>query len=253
VLREVKLIAAEDTRRTRKLLDHYDIHQPLISYFEHNEISRVGVLIERLAQEDVALVSDAGMPGISDPGYDLVRAAVEAGVRVVPVPGPSAPVAALAASGLPTSRFLYLGFLPRRGAERQRLLESLRDEPATLIAFESLHRLAATLTEASEALGDRRAVVARELTKLHEELVRGRLVELARRFSATPARGEITLVIEGTTASPTATLEVSARAAALAATGGSLAEAAAQLAAETGVRRREAYRLLLALRDCANM
>jgi 16S rRNA (cytidine1402-2'-O)-methyltransferase len=253
VLREVKLIAAEDTRHTRQLLDHYNIHQPLISYYEHNEASRVATLLERLAQEDVALVSDAGMPGISDPGYDLVRAAIDADIRVVPVPGASAPIAALAASGLPTDRFLYLGFLPRRAAERRRLLESTRNETATLVAFESLHRLAATLAEASDALGDRRAVVARELTKRHEELARGQLADLARRFAATRARGEITLVVEGVTDLSLAPADLNTRAAALAAEGGSLAEAAARLAAETGIRRREAYRLLLGLRDCANI
>src|SRR6185437_6908779 len=137
VLREVPLIAAEDTRQTRKLLDRYEIQRPLISYYEHNERARVAALLDHLRDGDLALVSEAGMPGISDPGYDLVTAAIAAGVSVVPIPGPSAPVAALAASGLPTDQFVYLGFLPRRRAERRKFLKSVGAEPRTVIVFES--------------------------------------------------------------------------------------------------------------------
>jgi 16S rRNA (cytidine1402-2'-O)-methyltransferase len=155
VLGDVPLIAAEDTRQTRKLLDRYDLHQRLVSYFEHNERARIAPLLEHLREADLALVSDAGMPGVSDPGYDLVQAAIAAGARVVPVPGPSAPIAALAASGLPTDQFVYVGFLPRRAGERRRFLASIRAEPRTIVAFEAPHRLVATLEDILAELGVR--------------------------------------------------------------------------------------------------
>jgi 16S rRNA (cytidine1402-2'-O)-methyltransferase len=252
VLGAVSLIAAEDTRHTRKLLDYYQLHQPIVSYFEHNEAARVKQLLDRLQVEDVALVSDAGMPGISDPGYDLIRAAIAAGVTVVPVPGPSAPIAALAASGLPTDRFLYLGFLPRRASDRRRMLASVQDEPGTLVVFESPRRIVETLEDAQRELGDRPAVVARELTKLHEEFVRGNLSEIAEHFRRQPPRGELTLTIAG--GSPRQKdVDAAKRASELIGKGQPIADAAAALARETGLPRREAYRLLLDARSCAKM
>ena len=197
VLKEADLIAAEDTRRTRKLLTHYRIATPLISYFEHSRPARLEVILTALEDKDVALVSEAGMPGLSDPGYRLVKAAVERGVPVVPVPGPSAPVVALAVSGLPTDSFLFVGFLPRRAGERRRLLESLSHQRYTLVAFEAPHRLLQSLSDLVEILGDRQVVVARELTKVHEDIWRGSLSEALAHFEALQPRGEFTLVIEG--------------------------------------------------------
>lgn len=246
ILKEVPLIAAEDTRSTRKLLERYDIHQPLISYFEHNEQARVGTLIEKLRAGDVALVSEAGMPGISDPGYDLVCAAIAAAIPVVPIPGPSAPIAALAASGLPTDSFVYVGFLPRRPSERRKALASLRHEPRTIIAFESPHRILATLRGLQAELGERPVVVARELTKLHEEFVRGTAGEVLAHFEAMPPRGEITLLIGGMSEpAPPTEIDVETRIDELRREGRSSAEIAGQIARETGRPRRAVYRLLL--------
>ncbi len=197
ILREVDLIAAEDTRTTRKLLARYGIETPLTSYHEHNKLTKLDYLLETLRQKDVALVSEAGMPGLSDPGYELIRAAIERGIPVVPVPGPSALVTALVVSGLPTDSFVYLGFLPRRREERRRLLESVARERRTLVAFEAPHRLLATLADLKEVLGDRRIAIARELTKVHEEVWRGTTDEALARFEEAPPRGEFTLVIEG--------------------------------------------------------
>lgn len=244
ILREVPLIAAEDTRQTRKLLDRYEIQRPLVSYYEHNERARVASLLDHLREQDLALVSEAGMPGISDPGYDLVQAAIAAGVSVVPIPGPSAPVAALAASGLPTDQFVYLGFLPRRPAERRKFLKSVGAEPRTMILFESPNRLIATLEDIASELGDRQVVVARELTKIHEEFVRGRVRDVLTRFEAKAPRGEITLLIAGNSAEPTPTdpddLIRELRSAGL-----SNAEIAGRVSKECGVPRREIYRLLI--------
>ncbi|MCZ2095945.1 MAG: 16S rRNA (cytidine(1402)-2'-O)-methyltransferase [Chloroflexota bacterium] len=199
VLREASLIAAEDTRTTRKLLVRYDIGTPLTSYHEHNKLSKLEVIFDALAQGDVALVSDAGTPGISDPGFELIQEALARDVTVVPLPGPSAVIAALVGSGLPTDRFLFAGFLPRRASALRGALIELAPLRATLIAYESPSRLVATLDAARDALGDRPAVVARELSKLHEELRRGTLGALADHFRHNPPRGEITLVISGAT------------------------------------------------------
>jgi 16S rRNA (cytidine1402-2'-O)-methyltransferase len=198
VLGEVDLIACEDTRHTHKLLQHYGISTKTISYHEHNEQERSGELIDLLLKgTNVAVVSDAGTPGISDPGFRLIRLAVAKQVQVVPIPGPSALVTALVASGLPTDEFFFGGFLPARSGARQTRLNELRSVPGTLIFYEAPHRLAATLKDAFEILGEREAVVARELTKLHEEIARGRLSELAARFSsAETARGEIVLIVD---------------------------------------------------------
>lgn len=197
VMREVRLIAAEDTRATGRLLARHGIETPLTSYFEHNKLAKVEAILAALEEGDVALVSEAGMPGISDPGYELVVAAIERGKIVVPVPGPSAVIAALAVSGLPTDQFTYLGFLPRRAAQRRRLLASVAAEPRTLVAYEAPHRLLETLDDVAAVLGDRRLAVARELTKVHEEVVRGTVAEVKAHFLAASPRGEITLVIAG--------------------------------------------------------
>jgi 16S rRNA (cytidine1402-2'-O)-methyltransferase len=203
ILREAALIAAEDTRHTRGLLTHFDIHTPLTSYFEHNKLSKLDEILEALNTGDVALVSDAGTPALSDPGYELVQAALEAGFKVVPVPGPSAVVAALVASGLPTDAFVYLGFLPRKDSERRKLLESIAAEPRTLVAYESPHRLLETLAEIQATLGNRRVAVARELTKMFEEIYRGPVSEAHAHFTAKGVAGEITLVIAGAAGQPT--------------------------------------------------
>jgi 16S rRNA (cytidine1402-2'-O)-methyltransferase len=197
LLREVKLIAAEDTRTTRRLLNAYDIKTPLTSYHEHSKRAKLDYLLDYLEKEDLALVSEAGMPGLSDPGYELIVAAIGRGISVVPIPGASAVITALVVSGLPTDQFLYLGFLPRRQGQRQRLLSSIVDEPRTIVAFETRHRLREALSDIEEILGDRRLSVCRELTKIHEEIFRGK-VSQAREHFAEP-RGEFSLVIEGKT------------------------------------------------------
>jgi len=197
LLREVKLIAAEDTRTTRRLLNAYNIKTPLTSYHEHSKRAKLDYLLDYLEKEDLALVSEAGMPGLSDPGYELIVAAIERGISVVPIPGASAVITALVVSGLPTDQFLYLGFLPRRKGQRQRLLSSIVDEPRTIVAFETPHRLRKALSDIEEILGNRRLSVCRELTKVHEEIFRGR-VSQAREHFVEP-RGEFSLIIEGKT------------------------------------------------------
>jgi 16S rRNA (cytidine1402-2'-O)-methyltransferase len=197
ILKEVALIAAEDTRQTHKLLAHYGIATPLISYYEHNKLAKLGNILTTLEEKDVALVSEAGMPGISDPGYELIKAAIAQGTPVVPVPGPSALVTALAISGLPTDSFVYLGFLPRKQGKRRRLLISLVGEKRTLVAFEAPHRLQKSLADLADVLGDRQIAVARELTKIHEEVWRSSLSQALEHFERNPPRGEFTLVIAG--------------------------------------------------------
>jgi len=198
VLREVDLIAAEDTRTTRVLLAHLGIATPMVSYYKDVEARRTPALLAELqAGKAVALVSDAGMPGVSDPGGRLLASCLEAGLEVDVIPGPSAALTALLLSGLPGERFTFVGFLPRGGAERGRLLEELAAEPGTLILFESPRRVGRTLADLLQALGERPAAVARELTKLHQEVARGTLSELAARYAESPPRGEVTLVIGG--------------------------------------------------------
>ncbi|HUF38527.1 MAG TPA: 16S rRNA (cytidine(1402)-2'-O)-methyltransferase [Anaerolineales bacterium] len=196
-LRAAALIAAEDTRRTGKLMGHFGIQGRIVSYHDHNEEKMVANLLEALAYGDVALVSDAGTPGINDPGYPLVRAAIAAGHLVSPVPGPSAPIAALAASGLPADTFLYLGYLPRKKAERRTTIAANAAQPHTLVFLETPHRLQDALADLEDLLGNRRIAVARELTKLHEEFVRGTVSEVRDHFEANPPRGELTLVVGG--------------------------------------------------------
>jgi 16S rRNA (cytidine1402-2'-O)-methyltransferase len=196
-LAEVRLVAAEDTRVTRKLLAHFDLHTPLTSYFEHNKLTKLETVLMALSTGDVALVSDAGTPTINDPGYELVKAALEAGHMVCPIPGPSAPLAALTASGLTTNAFLYLGYLPRKETERQELLGQVENLPYTLIFLESPHRLLVALKDLLACLGDRQVAVARELTKLHEEIWRGRTSAAREYFMLNEPRGEFTLVVSG--------------------------------------------------------
>jgi 16S rRNA (cytidine1402-2'-O)-methyltransferase len=196
-LSEVRLIAAEDTRVTRKLLTHFDLHTPLTSYFEHNKLTKLDMVMAELSAGDVALVSDAGTPAINDPGYELVRAAIEAGHSVCPIPGPSAPLAALSASGLPTEAFLYLGYLPRKSSERLTLMQKVENLPYTLIFLEAPHRLLEALKDLELSLGDRQIAIARELTKIHEEIWRGSLSAARLYFSQNEPRGEFTLVVAG--------------------------------------------------------
>lgn len=244
VLREVSLVAAEDTRHTGKLLARYDVQTPQTTYFEHNKLTKLDAILAALEAGDVALVSDAGMPGISDPGYELVRAAIERGVRVVPVPGPSAIIAALAASGLPTDAFVYVGFLPRRAASRRGALESLAEEKKTLVLYEAPHRLLATLADILAILGDRPIAVARELTKLHEEIWRGSVSGAIAHFTEQDPRGEFTLVLEGAQ-EPGRWSEARVRQAlAERLRGGATArDAAADIARQSGWPKRDVYRI----------
>lgn len=197
ILRESILIAAEDTRHTGTLLKHFNIETPLTSYFEHNKLTKQDFILEKLAQGDVALVSDAGTPAINDPGYELVQAALASGFDVRPVPGPSAPIAALTVSGLPTDSFLYLGYLPHKSSERHNRLNEVSEQTFTLIFFETPHRIIDSLEDIQSTLGNRRICVAREMTKLYEEFWRGDVNGAIEYFKAKEARGEFTLVIEG--------------------------------------------------------
>ncbi len=198
VLKSVDLVACEDTRHTRRLLDHFGIRKPTVSYHEHNEQARAEELVQRLLEgKSVAIVSDAGTPGISDPAYRIVLAAIERGIAVVPIPGAVALVAGLVASGLPTDSFLFAGFLPPKKMARRARLEELKAQRATLVLYEAPHRIRETLADALEVLGDRQASLARELTKLHEQFIRGKLSELVAHFETNQPRGEMTLVIAG--------------------------------------------------------
>lgn len=245
VLREVPLIAAEDTRHTGKLLNHFEINTSLTSYFEHNKLSKLDQVLAKLADGDVALVSDAGTPALNDPGYELVRAALDAGHQVSPVPGPSAPIAALVASGLPTDRFLYLGYLGRKTADRRRQIAEVATLPYTLIYLETPHRLLVALNDLLAELGDRQMVVARELTKLHEEIFRGIISEAAAHFRASPPKGEITLVIDGAPEDANVwELELVRKSLkAGLARGESVSSLSREISIKSGWKRREIYRL----------
>jgi len=258
VLKEVDLIACEDTRQTQKLLTHYGILKRLVSYHEHNEMTRAPELIIELEQgARIALVSDAGMPVISDPGHRLVALSLRHRIPVVPIPGPSALVAALAASGMATEEFLFLGFLPSRAGERRKALSNLVEQPHTLVFYEAPHRVVESLKDAFHILGNRPAVIARELTKIHEEFRRGRLEELLAEARSKPPHGEITLLI-GPGAGPSAAEAAATRTAA------PLAQrieeimrersldrktALKQAARERGLTRRQAYKQLLAEKE----
>ena len=245
-LREVKLIAAEDTRKTRKLLTHYDIKTPMTSYHEHNKRAKLNYILNYLNDADVAIVSEAGMPGMSDPGYDLIVAAQEKSIPVVPIPGPSAVITALVVSGLPADRFTYIGFLPNKTKARLELLKSVASESGTIVAFEAPHRLKASLEDIQQALGDRQIAVCREMTKLHEEILRTSLGEARQHFEAVEPRGEFTLVVGGATGE-TAWNEARVRSAIAKrlSEGLSRAEAARQVSSISGWERRRVYRLAM--------
>jgi len=250
VLRDVDLIACEDTRHTQKLLNHYGITTKTISYHEHNEQQRAVKLIDQLKQgSNIAVVSDAGTPAISDPGFRLVRAAIENEVPVVPVPGPSALISALVAAGLPTDEFFFAGFLPARSNARRARLGELQSIPGTLIFYEAPHRLAATLKDAYEILGERDAVVARELTKVHEEIRRGRLSELSKYYEGEEPRGEIVVLIDRNVISAAKPqLSIAALVDQLEQEGMDQRAALKKAAREVGLSRAEAYRKLISER-----
>ena len=247
VLAEVGLIAAEDTRVTRRLLNRYEIGTPLTSYNEHNSHAKTPTILARLVDEDVALVTDAGSPGINDPGAWLVNAAVEAGHTVTPVPGPSAPTAALSVSGLYGDSFVYLGFLPKKRAERLKLLAAVAKQERTLVVLETPHRLRAALQDMVETLDDRPLAVCRELTKLHEEVFRGTVSQAIEHFQE--PRGEFTLVIQGGTEEPVdiGDAEETARTmlAELRSQGAHAKDAVSQVVEATGLPRRRIYRMWL--------
>jgi 16S rRNA (cytidine1402-2'-O)-methyltransferase len=250
ILKEADLIACEDTRQTQKLLHHYGIRKEMVSYHEHNELTRSPELVIELEQgAQIALVSDAGTPGISDPGHRLVTLCLRHHIPVVPIPGPSALVAALAASGLPTEEFLFVGFLPARAGARRKALDAMRMESRTLIFYEAPHRIVETLADALEILGARPAVIAREVTKIHEEFLRGPLAELLASARKRAPRGEITLLIgpgDPQTQQVDVSLSLKERVAQLEAEGGVDRKAALKQAArERGLGKREAYKQLL--------
>ena len=251
VLQEVDLIAAEDTRRTRQLLSHYQIHKPMVSYHEHNRRIREESLLRELRQgRSIALVTDAGTPGISDPGEHLVRRAIQENVPLVPVPGPSAIVAGLSVSGLPTASFLFYGFLPSRPAARQKILLSLKDRAETLVFYESPKRLRAFLEEGVRILGDRQLVVAREMTKMFEEVYRGKVSEVLSALGDEAIQGEVTVVMEGSThpiksesSSIPEMLQFFSQELGL-----SMKEAVTRVAEDLDIPRREVYRIALQLK-----
>jgi 16S rRNA (cytidine1402-2'-O)-methyltransferase len=257
-LADADLIACEDTRRTGQMLASHQIRTPTISYFEHNEERRVPEILERLvAGAKIALVTDAGTPAISDPGFRIVRAALEAGIRVVAIPGASAAIAALSVSGLPTNRFTFEGFIPAKDASRRRALGELRTEPRTMIFYEAARRLADTLAAMASAFGDSRpAAIIREISKTYEETIRGTLTDLERRFRATPALGEVTIIVEGAADTVPAasdgapiTVEIPIAIYALRDAGLSLKQASAVIAKLTGRGRREVYQDALKSRE----
>jgi 16S rRNA (cytidine1402-2'-O)-methyltransferase len=247
VLREADLIACEDTRQTRKLLDHFGIAKPVTSYHDHNETARARELIERIERgESIALVSDAGTPLISDPGYRLVLAAIAAGIDVVPIPGPSAAMGALAAAGLATDSFRFCGFLPPKASQRQKMLEELKAETCTLVFYEAPHRILETLEDIAAVMGGRPVVIARELTKMHEEFLRGRAVELQKTLSGRPSvKGEITLLIGKAEAVAQDDTPIEDAIHALESTGVARMDAIKQVAKARGLSKREVYKLTL--------
>jgi 16S rRNA (cytidine1402-2'-O)-methyltransferase len=251
ILQNVDLIAAEDTRHTGKLLQHFQVATPQISYHDHNRNSRTPELLARLQQgKAIALVTDAGMPGISDPGYELVRACAEVGILVVPIPGCSAAIAALSASGLPSDRFIFEGFLPVKGQPRRDRLESLKTEPRTLIFYEAPHRLRQTLADFAEWFGDNREItLARELTKLHEELWRGTVAGAIAHYQTHEPQGEYTVVVAGAQLSQPILSEavLKEELQSLLQQGLSRSQASRQLAQQTSLPRRQIYELALSI------
>jgi 16S rRNA (cytidine1402-2'-O)-methyltransferase len=247
ILREVKLIAAEDTRRTKHLLAAYDIKTPMTSYHERNKLTKLDYILNRLGDGDVALVSDAGMPGISDPGYELIVAASQRGVPLVPIPGPSVVITALVVSGLDTGQFIYLGYLPHKGGARRRRLQSVATEYATIVVLETPHRLLAALNDILQVLGDRRIAVCRELTKIHEEVFKGKVSQAIDHFAE--PRGEFTLVIEGKKEleRPQLTEAIEKQLQQMRRSGVGAKQAVAKVAEETGLSRKELYQAWLRL------
>ncbi len=249
VLKSADIIAAEDTRHTGKLLQHFQITTPQISYHDHNRQQRIPQLIARLIRgEAIALVTDAGMPGISDPGYELVCACIEANVTVVPIPGPTAVIAAIAAAGLPSDRFVFEGFLPVKGKARKAQIEALKAEPRTAILYESPHRIVKTLTDLGEVLGDDRPVaLARELTKRYEEFWRGTIAEALVHYEKVVPKGEFTVVVAPTpqTQTPLTEAEIVTELQNLIAQGLSRSEASRQLAQRTDLSKRDIYQISL--------
>lgn len=249
-LQEVALIAAEDTRQSGKLLAHLEIRTPMVSYHEHNKIIRLDRILHALTEGDVALISDAGTPGLNDPGYELIRAAIAAGHIVVPIPGPCAPIAALVASGLPTDTFVYLGYLPRRSKQRRDALAEWNICRRTLVVLEVPHRLMDSLEDISAILGNPPIAAAREMTKIHEEFVRGTAREVQAHFQATPPLGEITLVIgaaskDGKWPVEKVRKEICRREDEKKA----VSQLASEIAAESGWERREMYKMIHAERE----
>jgi 16S rRNA (cytidine1402-2'-O)-methyltransferase len=246
VLREVSLVLAEDTRHTRKLLSHFGVSTRLLSYHQHNKLIRLERILQELQGGDVALVSDSGMPSVSDPGFELIRAAVDAGIEVDVLPGPSAAVTAVVAAALPGPGFLFMGFLPRSAGERRKRLEEVERNREVLVLYEAPHRLLATLGDLRTVLGDREMVAARELTKVHQELERGRVSALEERFTERPPRGELTLVVAGATSVVEKRAgEAEALLRHLHGAGEDRRSALATVVRETGVARNDAYRLWL--------
>ena len=251
ILREAVLIAAEDTRHTGVLLKHFEIGTKLTSYFEHNKLQKIDFILSKLADGDVAVVSDAGSPAINDPGYELVKAALAAGFDVRPVPGPSAPIAALTVSGLPTDSFLYLGYLPHKATERRKFISRVANLTYTLVFLESPYRILETLEDISSELGDRRICVAREMTKMFEEFWRGNVSGALAYFKSQPARGEFTLVVAGAEKDSRAWTEsqtVAAIKSGLEA-GESASRLSKRLVEESGWNKREIYRLIQEIKE----
>jgi 16S rRNA (cytidine1402-2'-O)-methyltransferase len=246
-LREAKLIAAEDTRRTKRLLITYDIRTPMTSYHERNKWTKLDYILGCLEGGDVALVSNAGTPGIADPGYELIVAASRRDIPVVPIPGPSVVVMALVVSGLPIEKFVYIGFLPHKASGRRRLLESVANEYGTIVVLETPHRLLAALNDMLLVLGDRKIAVCRELTKVHEEVFRGRISQAIEHF--TEPRGEFTLVVEGKGGKdkPRLTEDIERQLHRLRQSGVTAREAIAKMSKETGLSRKELYQAWLKL------
>ena len=245
ILGEVSLIAAEDTRRTGKLLSHYEINTPLISYFEHNKLARIAKILENLEMGAVALVSDAGTPNLSDPGFELVQSVLAAGHLVSPIPGASAPLSALTASGLPSDAFIFLGYIPRKQSARRNMFEGLSSERRTLIFFEAPHRLQSSLAMLEDVFGAGRPIaIGREMTKMHEEILRGSIAEMRTHFGTVKPRGELTLVIgglrePGSWSEEEVRVEVSNRLR----DGLKPSRVASDVAAESGWLRREVYKI----------
>ena len=251
VLKEADLIACEDTRHTRKLLDHFGISKPTVSYHEHNEQARAQELTVRLLSgASIALVTDAGTPGISDPAYRIVSAAIDAGISVIPIPGATAMIAGLIASGLPTDAFLFVGFLPAKRQARRAKLVELQSVRETIVCYEAPHRVKETLSEAREVLGNRQAALAREITKLYEQFIRGTLAEISAELQGSEPRGEMTLVIAGASKEENLTLQNNSSIndqleQLMKDTGLSRNDAMKQLARIRGVSKKEIYSLLL--------